>query len=537
MLVRMYLDDRDWVRAEELLRRAYQQEEGAARRAERDVPPPDRHVLSLADAGVEARIPEPIDRAERWANAIGRRELFFAAAHRRGSLAEESGDTAAAVAEYDRLVAAGSAFEPTFTRLMILLEKRRTYAEALAIARRALTVRGSATFEQRVRQRIQRLEARLAPRGRKPIRTAVAPFLLRGGDDLAEWFAQLEVKGGAKQLGLTNDGRVTALGAGKAGALWLASPDLQTIEKVRDIPPRTEMCSGLRTVLISTEGTVAEGAALLQFLGDDWRTAASSRLPAVTSEVAACPWGLAAGCRDGALYAFDWHGQSLWEHRLDRRDGDDTNSRPAPYFVRSRPQSQRVVLSSWSDVLCLNADGRVAWRWRVPERRDEWKSEPDKRFGISVAMSFAQSGLVQALAATRDGGAYVLGSGELFRLDQDGHVRQRLPGVDQYARLVLGEEDAILALSSFGGLRFHDRSGRVIVTHPSKELLDLRWSVQLGLVAAYAGPHLQLFERTGRLVCAYEFTRRIGDVLWVGSDLVAAASMPIVLRVRTNLPG
>jgi len=255
MLVRILLEGQERADAETTLRQAFGQTEAVAERQGRGKATPHEYIETLGNAGVRARALEPIERAERWARELGANELVFAVAHMRGELAEQNGEIEGAIAEYVRLVESGSHCEATFTRAMILLERTKQYSEALTIARRSLQIHGSAALEQRTRGRIQRLEGHLAPRGAKRAKTAVPPFLLRGGADLLEYLRDLQVSGGVKQLLQLGDGGLAVLSSGPHPAIWVAPADLDGARRVRDAPPRSELIGGPATsALLIREG-------------------------------------------------------------------------------------------------------------------------------------------------------------------------------------------------------------------------------------------------------------------------------------------
>jgi hypothetical protein len=158
----------------------------------------------------------------------------------------------------------------------------------------------------------------------------------------------------------------------------------------------------------------------------------------------------------------------------------------------------------------------------LPETNHTVREEVD---GISITFSMNfEADLVQALAPTHDGGAYVLGGGRIWRIDDRGHARDIGTGPDQYSHLVVDERDELVALSTFDELRFFEPRDEAAKSLPMSGIHQVRWSDPRGLLAAFDETRLSLFDRTGTLVCEYEFTTQIGDALWDEDLLVIAAS-------------
>ena len=374
MLVDIYLGERDWQRAETVLRDGIDAQTRREERAGRSRPDPTGSVLTLSGAGVKYADPEPIARAERWASDLGNRELWFAASHRRGQLTEESGDVEGAVAHYRWLADEGSAHEPTHTRLLILLERTGERAEALERATALLGRRWSASFEEQTRKRIQRLQGRLAPRGQKPAKQVIPAFSVREGADMLEWVGQVEVKGGVAAVGRWQDALLVRSG-GKDSALFAVPTTLAAPEHLRAMERGSFVVTSPahdRAVLVTNEGRVADGRATVAGLDTQWRMADTVHLGGVTSEVAAVEWGVGAGSRDGGLYACDWNGRLLWTYRVPSEGDGEAYSRRCPYYVDGAAEVGRIVFSSWSEVMCLEPDGRVAWLWTIPTETREW---------------------------------------------------------------------------------------------------------------------------------------------------------------------
>jgi tetratricopeptide (TPR) repeat protein len=263
MLTGLFFDEGRWADAERILREGHQSQATRETRAGRVGPDIGTAALLLADAGVKGADAEPIARAERWASEAGDRGLWFAVAHRRGVLLEASVDAPAAIAHYRGLVDEGSLHEATSTRLFILLERAGFHDEAMLRARSALQQRWSASFEEQTRKRIARLEARLAPRGRKPAKEVIAAFSVREGTDALRWSGQLDVKGGAQSLTRWADGLLVTSG-GKDAALLAVSGDLGVAERLRPMPSRASVLTSPnneRILLAVNEGTVADGHA------------------------------------------------------------------------------------------------------------------------------------------------------------------------------------------------------------------------------------------------------------------------------------
>jgi tetratricopeptide (TPR) repeat protein/outer membrane protein assembly factor BamB len=598
MLTEIYLDEGQWQRAEDVLREGFAAQATREERAGRSRPDTRPAVLTLADAGAKASDPEPIARAERWASELGDRELWFAASHRRGQVAEEAGDIEAAVAHYRWLADEGSPHEATYARLFILLERAGQHEEALARAKAVLERRWSASFEEQTRKRMQRIESRLAPRGRKPPRQVIAAFSVREGDDLLAWLGQLDVKGGAQSVVPWQDGLLVQSSGGDA-ALFAVGHDLAGLERLRPMQRGSSVLISPgrdRALLVTNEGRVAEGRATIAGLSADWEDRHSTELGGVTSEFALLDWGIGAGSRDGGLYAVDWEGRSLWTYRLSADPDADAYSRRCPYYVNGAPSAGRVVFSSWSEVMCLEEQGQVAWMWTIPPQQREWRTvypvgrsvadiaaaagvlgvateatEPEIRAAfrrrakethpdttsrspadfVAVreayeamlggpsqdqsmpSFTMTMAAMVTTVRATQDGGAYVGGSnGHVFRLDAHGRVLLTQPGSDQSAWLLTDSADRLAAVSDWDGVTIFGADGHPVGGHPVGHRLDLRLSENEDVIAGYSKRDLYFFGRSGALLSHVEFSRPIADLAWLDEVVVVAAGKLVALSIK-----
>lgn len=522
-LLEIYLEEEDWQSAEGMLRSIHRRDLEWAAGAGRERPTPDLQILTLAKAGPGADASEPIERAARWADEVHRRDLFLAVGHQRGLLLERT-DVTAAIGEYARLIDAGSAHEPTFVRMMVLLPRQKRYLQAVAVAEKALTIGASARLEQSARKKLQSLAARVQPREPVggPVRAGkqvLPPFVLRRGGDYLTWCGPVAVKGTAKTVWADRAGDTFVLTTGAGAALWRLDADLSVSKVPLAVSsPSSLLLTGGRA-LVTRRGRVAQGSSLIQMLGPDWSITRSYELPAIHTEIAQCSWGLAAGCRNGALYALNWGGELRWTYRVSEVEG------ASPWFVRASHAHERVVLSSWSDVRCLERDGFVAWSWGAPQGRSVVKEE-----GFTITMEISGANNVRALDATRDGGAFILASGVITRLDGKGKIMHTIEAPEQ-AGMVISREDELLAITSFDGLRFVDSNGRPIATFVHPRWISPVWSDERQLLAAYSDRSLWIFGRKGQLRAEVEFTGNITDVAWSTAGLLVAAGKLAALEL------
>ena len=149
----------DWAGLAAFAHRGYGAEQRVWPGANGSVPDRSRWIWLL---GHRASLSDdrPLELAERWALELGDGGLALTLGHIRGSLAERAGDVAGAVIVYEGLVAKGLRYEPTFRRLLILLERMHRYQDAMGFAVLSLDMGFSREFEWDTRRRIERLQKR-----------------------------------------------------------------------------------------------------------------------------------------------------------------------------------------------------------------------------------------------------------------------------------------------------------------------------------------------------------------------------------------
>lgn len=345
-----------------------------------------RHAVARAKKGDEATAERWLLRAEGWAVRAGNPAARFAAWGQRGLVIERAGDLARAVSIFESALAAGSTDRLTYTRLLMAYERSKRWGDVLDLARRALGIQQDAAWEEDLRKRILRAEARLSPGRIVAGSNTIPAFSVRHGANRLVTVSQSTIKHGAGRVAVSSDGRSFLISAGSAKPdnLTLLNAATSAAVWTKTVHGSSAEVLALRSDLFlvaSDAGRIGDGQAELEFIGNDGRSINMVTLPDKLSEVRAVDDLVVAGCRDGYLYAFDASGRKRWRFLVPSRDDVPFNlmgSVPCPYFVKLSPDGTRVMFSSWDTVYLIDARGRLQWTWRV--------TTESKRFHYTVPL-------------------------------------------------------------------------------------------------------------------------------------------------------
>jgi hypothetical protein len=252
------------------------------------------------------------------------------------------------------------------------------------------------------------------------------------------------------------------------------------------------------------------------------------------------------------------------------------------------------VFTSWSEVICLEPDGRVACIWTIPGEQREWHTsyrlgsspaeisaaarlldvasgagEAEVRAAFrrqakvthpdasgrptgdfiavrdayetllgradaeaSLTFTMTMSNLVTSVRATTDGGAFVGGSGgQVFRLDGRGRVLTYL-GSDSSAMITIDRAERLAAVSDWDGVTILGADGHPAGGFSTGQLLKLSLSDDDRILVGCAKKDLYLFSRGSSLLSHVEFSRTISDVAWLDDTLFVAAGKVIALSTE-----
>jgi tetratricopeptide (TPR) repeat protein len=352
-----------------------------------------RLAVGRAKAGDAVTAERWLLRTEGWAMRSGDQTSRFSAWGQRGLIIERAGNADRAVACYEAAVAAGTTDRTTFTRLLMAYEKSKLWADAIALAQRALGVQHDATWEEDLRKRIARIEDKLTPTNvRKPaVKSVIPPYSIRLGSDRVSLLTQVSPKLPPRRIALSSNGQRLLVSAASSKQDNLALFDLATLELIwtKSVPGSSAQVLTLGPdsfVAATDHGRVGDGGARLSWLDTSGRVKATEDLPDKLTEVRTAGDLLVAGCRDGHLYAFDNRGRQRWRYRVPGR-GDLTSDqpymRPCPYFVQVSHDGKRILFSSWDTVFLLDDRGKLQWTWTTPTepRRFHYTVPLDSRVG------------------------------------------------------------------------------------------------------------------------------------------------------------
>lgn len=312
-------------------------------------------------------------RTEEWATRHGLAEDRFVAWGQRGYAVERSGDLDRALEIYEDAVQAGSTDRVTYTRLLIAYERAKRWADVLTLAQRAIGIQRDAAWEQDLRKRIDRAQAKSCPTSKRSKTETIPAFSMRHGEQRISLCSQTSIKRGASRLANSPDGRALLVSAGssKPDNLTLLDAFSHEVVWTKSVPGASAEVLALEVNLFlvaSDVGRIGDGYSELLWLKHDGTEVTKVRLPDKLSEIRAANGVIAAGCRDGYLYLFDTKGRERGRFRVPARQdlpADQPAFKPCPYFVQLSGDGQRVVFSSWDTVFAVDARGRLQWTWRI----------------------------------------------------------------------------------------------------------------------------------------------------------------------------
>ncbi|CAN5656994.1 hypothetical protein BH23CHL5_BH23CHL5_18790 [soil metagenome] len=324
-------------------------------------------------------------RAEGWATRVGDSTAKFSAWGQRGLFVERSGEIERAVSIYESAIKAGSTDRTTFTRLLMIYEKRKVWTELLSLAQVALGLQRDASWEEDLQKRIARVKAKQEGRSSREAIGTVKPFSFRQGNDGLNYVGQLSFKHSTAYLAKAHQSNHLLLSFGTASGHNVALVDLDSGQTVWAIQVRGSSASVHSStngffLVASDLGRIGEGSAELLFLQQNGHELGRSILPDKLSQVRLAKDTVYVGCRDGHLYAYDSIGNLRWkflvpESAVFSEGLDPFYQRSCPYFIEVSESGEAVLLSSWDRVFQLDSNGRLRWNWQaaVPEIEMQFK--------------------------------------------------------------------------------------------------------------------------------------------------------------------
>lgn len=303
-----------------------------------------------------------VELSEDWCSTDGR----WLATGKLGHLLEKAGQTDGAIELWWSAFNAGSTDHVTINRLSMHLDRRKKFEEAIQVAKAGLERGLPANWEEKLRKRIDRCEAKLTGRKRKEI----AAFSVRKRSDRLQHCYQLRVSPPIRSLRIV-DNYARCL-CNRKGASYLVDVDVETgveTRRVERLPQLSEVFfapsgHGLGVSLHRSTGARTTQITFLEPTGEVERDQA---LTETSSEVACHKDRWYVGCRDGYLYAFDLLGQPVWKWRTPKNPSSDAwaNVDPFPYYVTTA--GRFAVVSSMGAIYAIDERGKCAWNTMVPD--------------------------------------------------------------------------------------------------------------------------------------------------------------------------
>lgn len=509
----------------------------------RQVEGPAWHALGvasrLAGKGDLAKVLPFVDRLLPWLKGQGMEEAYWQARGLIGSANEEAGDVEAALKHYSQAIDEGSTDRRTFTRLLINLEKRKDYRQAVSVCDRAMALNPDANWLLDLRKRRSRLEPK-AQGGKSRNKEVIPEFSVRAGENLVDLKVQLKVSPIPQHFILHRGSGLAFLSQGgktpKLSAYAIADGEIRWTVAC-DV---SGLAIGGDTLLAWTRtAPVGAGPTTLSFYDLDGASRATTSIPDAISQVAGHTRGFYIGCRDGALHSFGLDGRRLWEYRVPGSQGESDSPylRPCPYYVDTDKEGAFAVYSSYATVEAIDSSGKRRWRWEASEKSSK---ERVSAGGITLEVSIsAGPPLVRSLAVAPDGSGLLIIAEENVRwLDGQTGKARPVASPEETTQAWLGApgSDNVIFLSR-EGLRIY-KAGKNVGT-----LSGLDYVTQVARHAErplYAICHRRdcwLVDGDGKNPVQLEFARDPIGVDFAGSLLVVAAGSLILIDVQKVLDG
>lgn len=472
-----------------------------------------------------------------WLREQGMEDAVWQTRGQVGYAYERAGDLETATDYYSKAVDEGSSDRHTFTRLLINLEKRKQFDQALAVCERAMELDPDANWLLDLRKRHARLLGK--SKGKKgKTQEPIPEFIARKGKEHIELKLQQKVSPMPQDLALHGHAGLAVVPQGGKSPRLSAWSIKDGEERWATSCDATGLTLGGETLLAWTRhAAVGEGPTTLEFFDIKGDLLANTSIPDALSEVAAHNNGFYVGCRNGVLYSYDGDGRLRWEYRVPgaKEKYDRPYLRPCPYYVATDQDGDLAVYTSFSLVEAVDRSGRRRWHWEASGKSSK---ERISEGGITLefSVSFGPTA-ISSLAVAQDGsGALVSVDGEVYWLDgEKGKARKiRAPKETERSRFGATGSENLFFLNR-QGLRVY-KGGRqagglknvgysaTITSHPD-----------LPLYSVCSDRDCWLIDGDGKKWAHLEFARAPVGVGFAGHLFVVAAGSLIVIDTQRVL--
>ncbi|MFT4039583.1 MAG: DnaJ domain-containing protein [Thermomicrobiales bacterium] len=373
-----------------------------------------RLAVERAKAGDPGAAERWLSRTEGVASRDGSALERFSAWGQRCLVIERSGDSSRALDCGERAIAAGSTDRTTYTRVLMAYEKHKRWADARQLIQVALGVQRDAAWEEDLRKRLARVNAKAGDKtSASTVKTKAEPpvFSVRKGHDQIALIDQVSFKPAPRVLLFANDSILVSGGTSTGNNLALANAHTFAPAWAVNVPGASAKTLSLANggYFAATDyGRIGNGGANLTWLDRSGSVTHTELLPDKLSEVRRAGNLIVAGCRDGFLYAFDERGYKAWQFATPDTTafGDQPSSRACPYFIQTSHDGKRIVLSSWNRTYQLDAKGKLKWSWQTNPRTRSFDFSVPYTSRVDVARCYQILGLPTSASQNDVGRAF-----------------------------------------------------------------------------------------------------------------------------------
>ena len=416
---------------------------------------------------------------------------------------EQAGDLDQAMIEYAAAIQAGSTDQNTFKRYLINLEKKKQYDTELKVIEKALKQKNDATWEADLKKRQQRVLEKCGAITKGMPKALIPDFLIRKGEQNLQLVTQLQFSPQLLRLA-QRDGVIYGMTGGKSPCMFaqrLDNPD-RLWEASPEGDPDGVLVTGSRLVLYSREGTVAAGETRVYFFELTGKLITSYKLPGVPSQVAIGGGQIYFGCRDGKLYVFSDEGQSLWSYAVPGSEKpDEFGGRLCPYYVSAG--RDLVAFTSYGDLFVLSPQGKLLYRWSIPDHVSTIKSD------LGSFTMTSRGGSATALVVAPEGErVWVAGGETLYELAGGKLISKTAPSKDFRINNLAWAGPDRLALVGFSHTCLLEK-GKVKARIPIDRGIFITANPRANRIAMWGTEHLVLATGAGTVISEVEFAKSI----------------------------
>lgn len=447
-----------------------------------------------------------------------------------GNAYEQAGNHDESMQLYAKAISENSSDQFTFNRYLINLEKQKQYSLALQIIEKALKIQKDAGWEADLKKRKQRLEIKTGSIPKGTPKEIIPDFTIRAGKQNVRLVQQVQILPQITNIigtdrcfyGTTggNTPKLFCQNFGENERIW----EIQIDEE-----PNGLLQAGEKVILFSRYGKIGDGKTTVSFYSPDGNLINVKSLPDVPSEVVATENRVYAGCRDGKLYAFSTEGQNLWSYGLPRSKSTQNNDYflPCPYYVAAG--KDLVAFTSFGTMFVLNPNGKLLYKWDIPEKVETCKSS-----GNTFTISIGAPSAIDIAISPSSKKILLASSRAVFEILEDRTMRKYQPNSDSIFG-VYWVSDSVFGICTSTNVFLYD-SGKKIGKISTTGYCKLASNLSSNRIAVWSDKKIAITTSSGKLIAEIEFAKAIHNVTCFNTGRILVGTRYAILFSTTQEP-